>query len=106
MNNDMMMAREFIASADMPAAPSPIAMAKNVFDYDDVKHQAAVVGAEVVSFSAKIPAQTREDVANASLLAQLVAKKRVPEPTTLASVVAWYNAYFDALSRIGFAIQD
>lgn len=106
MSNDTTTAREFIARSDLPAAPPPIVLAKGAFDYDDVKHQAAVVGAQVIAFSAGVAAQTREDVANASLLAQLVAKKKVPAPTTLPLVTAWYDAYFDALSQIGFAIQD
>ncbi len=106
MRDDTTTAREFIIESDLPAAPPPITLAKDAFDYDDVKHQAAVVGAQVIAFAAGVPAQTREDVANAALLAQLVAKKKVPDPTTLAAVTAWYDAYFDALSRIGFAIQD
>ena len=28
------------------------------------------------------------------------------EPKTLADVGAWYDTYFDALSQLGFAIQD
>jgi hypothetical protein len=99
-------AREFVASCELPPAPVAFEISKGVFDYDTVKAQAAVVGAQVIAFAAGVPAQAREDVASAALLAQLVAKKKVPAPTTLASVTAWYDAYFDTLSHIGFAIQD
>ena len=50
--------------------------------------------------------EQRGDVVNATLLAQLVAKQRVPEPKTLPGLISWYEHYFDVLSRVGFAIQD
>ena len=106
MSNDIVTARAFVTTCEL-AAPSPVArMAKGMFDYDAAKAQAAVVGADIVAFMSGVPAECRQDIANASLLAQLVAKKQVPAPTTLASLTGWYDAYFDVLSRIGFAIQD
>lgn len=40
---------------------------------------------------------------NSTLLAQLVAKKKVPDPQRLFD---GYDLYFDTLSRIGWAVQD
>jgi hypothetical protein len=83
---------------DIPKAPEPA--------LDAAKDQAAVVGGEVIAFVKGVTLEQRADIVNASLLAQLVAKKKVPGPTTLGGVTAWYDSYFDALSNIGSAIQD
>jgi hypothetical protein len=83
---------------DIPKAPEPA--------LDAGKDQAAVVGGEVIAFVKGVTVEQRADIVNASLLAQLVAKKKVPDPATLGGVTAWYDSYFDALSNIGFAIQD
>ena len=37
------------------------------------------------------------------LLAQLVAKKKTSDPN---QIYAWYNAYFDVLTHIGWVVQD
>jgi hypothetical protein len=83
---------------DVPKAPQPA--------LDAAKEQAAVVGGEVIAFVKGVTAEQRADIVNASLLAQLIAKKKVPSATTLAGVAAWYDSYFDALANIGFAIKD
>lgn len=101
-------ARHFIASVSLPAPP-PIsyeATTTSGFAFETAKDQAAVVGSDVVSFVKGVTAEQRADIVNASLLAQLVAKKSVAEPKTLAEVNDWYEAYFDVLSRVGFVIQD
>jgi hypothetical protein len=84
--------------SDIPKAPQPA--------LDAAKEQAAVVGGEVIAFVKGVTAAQRADIVNASLLAQLIAKKKVPSATTLAGVAGWYDSYFDALANIGFAIQD
>jgi hypothetical protein len=101
-------ARSFVAVAELPAPPPidfDIAKAPAAA-LDAAKEQAAVVGGEVIAFVKGVTAEQRADIVNASLLAQLVAKKKVPGPTTLAGLTAWYDSYFDVLSNIGFAIQD
>jgi len=85
-----------VAKAAQPAQPA----------LDVAKEQAAVVGGGVIAFVKGVTAEQRADIVNASLLAQLAAKKRVPSATTLAGVTAWYDSYFDVLANIGFAIQD
>ena len=101
-------ARSFVEVAELPAPPPidfDIAKAPATA-LDAAKEQAAVVGGEVIAFVKGVTAEQRADIVNASLLAQLVAKKKVPGPTTLAGLAAWYDSYFDVLSNIGFAIQD
>jgi hypothetical protein len=67
------------------------------------RQQAAVVGSEVVAFAQGVGGAHRQDVVNSTLLAQLVAKKKVPDRERLFD---WYDAYFDALSNIGWSVQD
>jgi len=74
--------------------------------FDAAKDQATVVGSDVISFVKGVTPEQRNDIVNAALLAQLVANKKVAEPTTLPDVVRWYEEYFDVLSHIGFVIQD
>lgn len=102
-------ARTFIAQAVLPPPP-PVTpgptVAATPFDFDAVKEQAAVVGSDVIAFVKGLPETQRQDLVNASLLAQLVAKKQLPEPKSLNEVLKWYDTYFDVLSNIGFVIQD
>lgn len=101
-------ARQFVESVELP---NPPLLHKGIersldFNFDSAKNQAAVVGSDVISFVKGVIIEQRSDIVNASLLAQLVAKKKVAEPRTLDEVNAWYVDYFDVLSRIGFVIQD
>jgi hypothetical protein len=101
-------ARDFVAACELPPPPAidfdtPKAPAPPL---DAAKQQAAVVGGEVIAFVTGVTAEQRADIVNASLLAQLVAKKNVPSATTLAGVTAWYDSYFETLANIGFAVQD
>ena len=104
-------AREFVKSVTLPEPPPRVGGPKGVarapaFSFDAAKDQATVVGSDVISFVKGVTPEQRNDLVNASLLAQLVAKRKVAEPTTLPDVVRWYEEYFDVLSHIGFVIQD
>jgi hypothetical protein len=106
-NDSITGAREFVTSVDLPDPPRRnFSLSKDVFDYDAAKQQAVVVGADVIAFVKGVTPEQRNDIVNASLLAQLVAKKKVTNPSTLTAVKEWYDEYFDVLSRIGFVIQD
>lgn len=100
-------ARAFVHAAELPEAP-PLRydVTKEAIYFDAAKEQATVVGSDVIAFVKGITPEQRSDIVNASLLAQLVAKKQVPEPADFGQVKAWYDAYFDALSQLGFVIQD
>ena len=67
------------------------------------KDQAVIVGSEITSFVKGVTPEQRQDIINSTLLAQLVAKKRVPDAT---DIYRWYDQYFDVLSNIGWLIQD
>ena len=89
-------ARAFVSSAELPAVlPSVLAdgdaVAMPDFAFDTAKEQAAVVGSDVISFITGITPEQRSDLVNATLLAQLVAKKKHPLPQDIKGVIAWYD---------------
>jgi hypothetical protein len=98
-------ALEFVETVELPTPPRSEAdlEAAAAFDFDKAKSQALVVGSDIVSFVKGVTEERRLDIVNSALLAQLVAKKRVPNAT---QIFPWYDAYFDALSNIGWVIQD
>ncbi len=108
MNSDIASARGFVDTAVLPA---PVRLEGNELEsleppLDEELRQAAVVGSEIVSFDAGVSPERRADVLNATLFAQLVANKQRSEPKNLDEIRAWYDVYFDALSRLGFVVQD
>jgi hypothetical protein len=67
------------------------------------RQQAAVIGSEIVAFTNGVNSAQPQDLINGTLLAQLVANKMVAERPPFSE---WYNAYFDALTNIGWFVQD
>jgi hypothetical protein len=106
-NQSINHAREFIRDAELPEARPlgvDIATTRGA-ETDPAAAQASVVGSDVVAFVNTVTSDERQDIMNASLLAQLVARQKVAEPRTLAEVTAWYDEYLDVLSRVGFVLQ-
>lgn len=106
---DVADARTYVQRAELPDVRPQTLGATPPGDespFDAAKQQAAVVGSDVVSFVKEITPEQRKDIVNASLLAQLVANKKVPDPENLQGVLSWYRQYFDVMSQIGFAVQD
>jgi hypothetical protein len=102
-------ARAFVQNAVLPAPPPEVLGPRTTaagFDFDAAKEQAAVVGSDVIAFVKGITPEQRTDLVNASLLAQLVAKKKIPDPRDLSGVLSSYDEYFEVLSKIGFVIQE
>lgn len=96
----------FVRSAQLP----PIVGALGTRDrevaeslFDEVKSQAAVVGSDVVSIMEGVAPEIRKDIVNCSLLAQLVANKSASGRESLGD---WYKAYFDALTNVGWVVQE
>lgn len=102
-------ALEFVRSVTLPDPPGGklrgIAGTPPVTQQglDQGLSQALVVGSTVVSFVAGVTEEARADIINGSLLAQLAAKKKAPNPD---DIQAWYEAYFDTLSHLGWVIQE
>lgn len=102
-------ARSFVRTTDLPEPPRKVhgqPRAASTFDFDAAREQAAVVGSDVIAFVKGITPEQRADLVNATLLAQLVAKKKVPAPRDLKGLLAWFDQYFDVLSNVGFVIQE
>ncbi len=97
--------RDYVQSAGLPAAPPAMLGVDEATQpiFDTAKAQAVVVGSDVISFVKGIDAETRSAISDCSLFAQLVAKNKVADPK---KVYDWYDAYFEALSNIGWAIQE
>ena len=108
MSLDLDQVRTFVTSLDLPAprfGATGLSLSPPL-DFDAARDQAMVVGSEVVSFVQGITAEQRSDIVNSALLAQLRAKKIVPEPRSLEEVRDWYREYFDVLGNIGFVTQQ
>jgi hypothetical protein len=105
-------ALSFVEEVEMPAARHRRAAPPGVFrapeeavtaSLDTTKDQAAVVGSDVISFVSGVTTDRREAIVNSSLLAQLVAKKKVSDPNR---IYEWYDAYFEVLTNVGWVMQD
>lgn len=98
-------ARAFIEQAELPGLTRDVMVSREAkpIDFDDLKNQAMVVGSEVVSFVKGVSAERREDIVNSALFAQLYANKNAPDRN---DILGWYDTYFDALTRLGWVIQN
>jgi hypothetical protein len=67
------------------------------------QQKAAIVGSEILSFSDEVPTERRTAILNCALLAQLIAKDRVPGASALDK---WYEVYFDSLANLGWAVGE
>lgn len=99
------LARSFIETAELPPRPqAPVGQGEgDEKPFSTVKDQASVVGSDIVAFVAGTEDTVREAISNSSLLAQLVATKKVGED---ADIYEWYKAYFSVLRNIGWLVQD
>jgi hypothetical protein len=97
----------FVEGLELPRPPrvrrSSAATTAAAEIFEAATNKAAVVGADIVSLVAGLRPEQREIVVNCSLLAQLAANKRVPERE---EIHAWYEAYFDTLTHVGWIIQE
>ena len=98
----------FIDAVQLP--PNPLAGFERAAAHPDkaaqpdaTKNQATVVGSEVVSFLKGVTNEQRQDVVNTTLLAQLVANRKVPDH---ANIFAWFEAYFEVLGQLGWVIEN
>jgi hypothetical protein len=101
-------ALDFVARAELPPIRRTRSSEADAGESEPVlfateKNQATVVGSSIVSFATGVPAAQREAISNSTLLAQLLAKRKVTDPRRMDE---WYDAYFDVLTNIGWVLQD
>lgn len=102
---DVASAQGFVGDVDLRGLYVPTSLEADAepIDYNAIKNQALVVGSDIVSFVKGVTAESRQDISNSALLAQLVAKKKVPDG---ARIYDWYKEYFNVLSNVGWVIQE
>lgn len=70
---------------------------------EDNQAQVLVAGSGLIVAADDVPAQTREDLINCTLFAQLAASSEVPDAK---KIMPWYDAYFRYLTILGWAQSD
>ncbi|MEY9136495.1 hypothetical protein ACVMII_005391 [Bradyrhizobium diazoefficiens] len=96
-------ALQFVRDVELGAQPTlegPETSAQP--ELNSAKSQALIVGSEIVSFVKGVTEERRHDIVNSTLLAQLVANKRVPVREALED---WYRVYFEVLENTGWVVQ-
>jgi hypothetical protein len=95
---------------NIPLAPPPgrLRTAGTVADtppveLKSVEAQSLVVGSGLIVAADQVPEQTRADLVNCTLFAQLAATAAAGEST---NVREWYDAYFKTLTALGWAQSD
>ncbi len=97
--------RTFIETVTLPRPPRPTLSLDDTppVQLKSVEAQSLVVGSGLVVASAKVPADTRTDLLNCTLFAQLVANAGTIDAARIAD---WYHSYFAALTMLGWAQSD
>jgi hypothetical protein len=103
----VMSARDFVTQAQLPGDVLRSARRDGADPVQEAlataRQQAAVVGSGVLSFVDGVTPERRQAIVQSALLAQLVARKQVPDATRVDD---WYDAYFDVLAHVGWVVQD
>lgn len=94
--------RAVIENAKFPAAPRRMRGLTETpaIQFKAAEAQSLVVGSSLVVAAENVPVQTREDLVNCTLFAQLAAGGTVADRN---DVTRWYDAYFNALTAVGWA---
>ena len=98
-------ARDYVLRLELPehahrGAPRSPRGAPIVFAPEQ---QAVAVGSELTEFTARVPVNLRDAIADSILLAQLAANKT---DATDPDVFHWYDKYVEVLQHIGWGIRD
>lgn len=98
-------ARTFLLDVKLPPVDpetTPMLLDAEAPDFQPDKDQAVVVGSGVLTFAKGVSPERRTAVSNSLLLAQLVARRVVGDPT---DVDAWYREYMRVLANIGWLVE-
>jgi hypothetical protein len=99
------LSRQFIKDVKFPKAPRRTRAVTDEppLELKQTDAQSLVVGSGLIAAAANVPVQTREDIINCTLFAQLAASGEVGDPTQVGQ---WYDAYFRTLTALGWAQSD
>lgn len=67
---------------------------------DEAKAESFLANKSIIAFTSTVSGQTRQDVLNSSLIAQLAANRQHPADEDL---IPWFNTYKETLSNIGWS---
>lgn len=97
--------RAFIEGVKLSAAPRRERALTDTppIELKETEAQSLVVGSGLIVAAENVPVQTREDLVNCTLFAQLAASGAVSDPRRIAE---WYDAYFKTLTALGWAQSD
>lgn len=99
------LARRFVRDVNLPKVR---ALRRDLADKPPIElkaneAQSLVVGSGLVVAAEKVPVQTREDLINCMLFAQLAATAAGYNPKEIGQ---WYDAFFKTLTALGWAQSD
>jgi hypothetical protein len=97
--------RAFVEDVKLAAAPRRTRALTDAppVELKQAEAQSLVVGSGLIVAAENVPVQTREDLVNCTLFAQLAASGAVSDPTNIPQ---WYDTYFRALTALGWAQSD
>ena len=97
--------RAFVENAKLAAAPRRARALTDAppIELRETDAQSLVVGSGLIVAAENVPVQTREDLINCTLFAQLAASGAVSDPTNIPQ---WYDTFFRALTALGWAQSD
>jgi hypothetical protein len=81
---------------------SPEGLTRALESGDDGSPESFINNRSVISFVSDVPGQSRQDVLNSTLIAQLAANKKYPND---ADLIKWFETYCEVLSQIGWTFQ-
>ena len=106
---DLTQQRNYIQTLDLPQRPLSLSTMGPTTEsitntvFDQAKEQAQVVGSGVFSFAVGVDDEVRAAISDSSLLAQLVANKKV---NSEKDPIGWFKAYSEVLENVGWVLQD
>jgi hypothetical protein len=103
LTNSVEAARRFIDDAPIPRHKRRREVVARRSTQLDATNESVVTGSEVMSFVTGLSVERRQSLLNSSLLAQLVAKQKVPDANNIEE---WYKAYFEVLTNIGWVVRE
>jgi len=95
-------AREFVRTTELPPTSRGIGVAEPPLAFDPVKDQAVVLGPQIFSFVQGVTTERRDMISTSALFASLAADAA----TQRIKSEAWYSAYANALTNLGWVAQE